>query len=62
MTRLLVDALGRIAKLAREEQDFAALLLMRYIACTKIESFRKLDPTQLNERMEKLIAELSEGE
>jgi hypothetical protein len=61
MTHLLVDALGRIAKLTHEEQDFAALLLMRYIACTKIESFRKLDPSQLNERMEKLIAELSEG-
>jgi len=62
MTRLLRDALERVAKLAHEEQDFAALLLMRYVACAKIESFRHLDPSQLNERMEKLIAELSEEE
>ena len=59
MTRLLADAFARVAKLSQEEQDFAALLLMRYIACTKIESFRNLDPAQLNARMEKLIAELS---
>ena len=37
----------------------SALVLMRYVACTKIESFRKLDASRLNERMEKLIAELS---
>jgi hypothetical protein len=62
MARLLIDALDRVAKLSREEQDFAALLLMRFIVCTKIESFRKLDPSQLNERMEKLIAELSRAD